>query len=220
MNRQDMLMFILADDKLQSNNTYSEDSTVGSNDDSQTEQVVEVENRGSDNTKELNDIKNEIKNLQDQQTQSSPVVIDEGQNPESDNGNESLTTGPVLPDQKIEEPYQTATVPNNGTQVDVLELSIDTGKAAVIQQIGNDWFPGMEFEIRIDEVRVEKNIQRQVAPTNNPQEIEILAKSDVKWTAINEGKEDRTVAAVADGIYVPESVYDKKVQKYYDDMGY
>lgn len=219
MNRQDMLMFILADDKLQSNNTYSEDSTVGSNGDNQTEQVIEVENEGSDNTEELNDIKNEIKNLQDQQAQESQVVV-EKQNTEADSDHEPLTTGPVLPDQKIEEPYQTATVPNNGKEVDVLELSIDTGKAAVIQQIGNDWFPGMEFQIVIDEVRVEKNIQRQVAPTNDPQEIEILAKSNVKWTATNEGKEDRTVAAVADGIYVPESIYDKKVEKYYDGMGY
>lgn len=129
-----------------------------------------------------------------------------------------LASEPVLPEQKIDNPYQTANVPNNGELTEVLNIEIDKDEAAIIKQIANDWYEGMEFEIVVDGIRVEKDIERQVAPTDDPQEANILARETIVWRAINEGTEDRTVSAVADGVYIPAEIYDDKVDEYQKQM--
>lgn len=130
----------------------------------------------------------------------------------------ALASGAVLPNQKIDNAYQSASVPNNGSAVDVLSIDIDAGEAAVIKDIANEWYDGTSLELRVDGVRIEKNVERSIASIDDPKEVQILARDRVVWRAVNEGSQNRDIAALADGVLIPSDAYDEKVDQYQEYM--
>lgn len=109
----------------------------------------------------------------------------------------------------IEDDFQHTEVKITQVPVEIYSLTVPDERAAVITYVGNDWYPGLTYHFSVDNYDVGSDIQREIAPTNNPTEVKILAKNNIIWRATNDGDEARNVGIVTGGHFVPKQVYDE-----------
>lgn len=127
---------------------------------------------------------------------------------------EMLSSG--LPNETIQDDFQHKEIELGKAFQEVFKLDIDNDRAAVITYIGNDWYPGVEYKFSLDGQEHGGTIEREIAPTNNPLEVQLLAKSNVKWEAKNDGDEARNLGVVTGGHFIPVEVYDTVVNTFKD----
>lgn len=125
---------------------------------------------------------------------------------------QTLLNSPGLPEESIEDDYQTATLEVTEVKQRVYDYRIPNNRAAVIEYIGNDWYSGLTYEFIVDNHVIFEDIERQIAPTNDTKQVNILAKDRILWLANNTNTdvdaEERDIAVVAGGKLVPERVYE------------
>lgn len=125
---------------------------------------------------------------------------------------QTLLESPELPDESIDDDFQIATLPVTDVKQRVFYYEVPNNRAAVIEYIGNDWYPGVTYEFVVDNEVVFGDTQREIAPTNNPTEVSILAKDKILWLANNTNSttsaEERNLAVVTGGRLIPEELYD------------
>lgn len=124
---------------------------------------------------------------------------------------DTLLDSPGLPDERIEDDFQTATVPITDVQQRVFYYEVPNNRAAIIEYIGNDWYPGLTYEFIVDNHSILEGTQREIAPTENPKNVHIICTDKITWVATNTNgdvdAEERDVGIVTGGRLVPEKAY-------------
>jgi len=124
---------------------------------------------------------------------------------------DTLLNSPALPDESIDNDFQTATVSITDVQQRVFYYEVPDNRAAIITYIGNDWYPGLTYEFIVDNHVILEETQREVAPTESPKNVNIFCKDKITWLATNTNEtvsaEQRDVGIVTGGKLVPERAY-------------
>lgn len=130
----------------------------------------------------------------------------------------TVLDGPSTPSQILENSYQTEEVPITDKFQRVFEHENPAGQALIITEIGNDWYPGVEWRIKIDGEIVGDELQLEISPTESPKEVEWLCRDKVVWQAKNTGSEPRDLGVVNNGHYIPMEAY-REYASIYDEFG-
>lgn len=125
-----------------------------------------------------------------------------------------VLNGPTPPNEIIEDDFQTACLEVGEEDKRVYHYVVPDGKALVITEIGNDWYPGLDYTLKLDGHDVLGTIEREIAPTNNPVEVRYLAQDEVTWEGTNTGDEQRDIGIVNGGHFIPLEVYRDYVEMF------
>lgn len=120
---------------------------------------------------------------------------------------ERVINGPAPPSQVIEDDFQTACLNVGDKDNRVYHYEIPDGKALVVTELANDWYPGLTYTLKLDGKDVLGTIEREIAPTNNPTQVRYLAHDEVTWEGTNTGSEQRDIGIVTGGHFIPEEVF-------------
>jgi hypothetical protein len=133
---------------------------------------------------------------------------------------QTLLTTPSFGEERFPEPFQTYEIEVGERNHDVWEMQIPPDKAGVVTGIANEWYPGMELELIVDNTSKMK-IERETAEPNNPKEESFIAKNRILWRASNEGSEARNIGVFTEGYFVPVEAYEKlsDLYKKYEGLG-
>lgn len=127
---------------------------------------------------------------------------------------DQLIDSPAFALQTIDDDFQSKKVEVGETDITVYTLDVPGNMAAVVTHIGNDWYPGIDLQFQLDGVPVGGELDREVAPTNNPTEVKYFAVREIEWIVSNSGSEARDIGIVTGGHYIPENLYEKMASLY------
>lgn len=114
--------------------------------------------------------------------------------------------GGSTPRQIFDDEYQTGAVSVGETEI-IYRHDVDPGEVIYIQEIANEWYPGIEYTLLIDDKRALGDIRRQLAPMNNPRDVEFFAEESIVWKASNNGSEERDLGVITGGKKITEDTY-------------
>lgn len=125
--------------------------------------------------------------------------------------NQVIDSAP-FPQDVVDDDFQHALVELGEEEEVVYELDVPSNKAFIAEYIGNDWYPGIEYKLFVDDDTILGTIEREIAPTNDPTKVRFLARETVRWEASNnndDATEDRNLGVVTGGSFIPAEVYDE-----------
>lgn len=129
-----------------------------------------------------------------------------------------IIESPSVAGNTIDDDFQNDEVGLNEEDKTIFSLNIESGKALIIEYIGNDWYPGIEYEVLLDGEHIIGTVEREIAPTNNPVEVSYIVRESVEWLASNleedGASEARNLGVVTGGKFIPVEYYDKLVNMY------
>lgn len=117
-----------------------------------------------------------------------------------------------MPNDLVDDDFQHELIELGEEDVIVYDLDVPPSKAFLVEYVGNDWYPGIEYDIVVDGDTILGTIEREIAPTSNPTSIKFLARDNVRWYGSNnaeEATEDRNLGVVTGGKMVPAEVYEE-----------
>lgn len=88
-------------------------------------------------------------------------------------------------------------------------FNIQDGEAAVINQFGFDWYSNVRHRFEVDGEVIEDSITHQLAPTNDPKDVNIIADDYILFETFNgAAAATRTIGVLIDGFVIPQEIYE------------
>lgn len=116
-------------------------------------------------------------------------------------------SGGAAPGQILDNEFQTGVVDVGETEI-IYEYEIPPREVVFVKEIANEWYPGVKYIFEMDGERVFDELQRQVAPMNDPRDVEYFAENRIVWRAINEGPEERDLGVITGGKKITDESYE------------
>lgn len=113
-----------------------------------------------------------------------------------------ILLAPKTQDRMFERPYQRKLVAA-GQEEEVYRLTVPPSYVGVITRMANSWFPNTKLFRLIDNKTMEPEIERIVAPLDNPMAVKLFAQREVVWRARNSDAIEHTFEVFMDGFYIP-----------------